>query len=67
MFLEHAMQLLTAIQSKQTLDDADFGLKQALSSYIEMQIRAATKLLEIQLTAEGFTDDDLKGYSPSSV
>lgn len=66
MIFEQAMQLLTVL-AQSPYADVDFGLRQALSAYIEIHIRVATKLLQAQLIAEGFTEDDLAGYSPESV
>lgn len=64
MFLELAMQLLSILHQKEKLSDDDFGLMRALSSYTELHTRAAIKLLEMQLQSEGFTTDDLKGFTP---
>jgi len=63
MFLEAAMQLLNTLLTKTALNETDFGLIESLSTYIEMQTRAANKLLELQLAGEGLLDYDSQGHT----
>lgn len=61
MFLDSAMQLLNTLLMKANPTETDFGLIESLSTYIEMQTRAACKLLELQLAGEGLLDHDPQG------
>jgi len=61
MYLSDAMQLLNTLLMKPNPSETDFGLMQSLSTYIEMQVRAANQLLELQLVAEGLQEYDPQG------
>lgn len=61
--IEESMQLLRTLHEKTGRNDSDLGLIEALSSYIELQLREATRQLEQQLEEE--ETDDPNGITPT--
>ena len=64
--MEELVRLAAVLAAKRGLNDDEIGLYRAISTYIEMHYRLAIATLERQARLEGFTDDELRGYSPAT-
>jgi len=57
------LQLVETYANKPGLDADERHLYQVLKTYLALQMRAGTLQLKKVLIAEGFTNDDLEGFT----
>lgn len=57
------LQLVNTYAGKDRLDDDERSVYQILKTYLALQMRAGTLQLKKVLLAEGFTNDDLEGFT----